>query len=178
MTTRHPNPDPDAIREAMNKIAVVVDADHGEPMLDMHEQEVIRPYDDECGTTACFAGWYLFADLHDKGEDHAFVDHTDHGTGCRFHALTVPVQHGGYMVHWDEGANAFARAVGFRHYEELEEWAALRPDLWGNPYGGDMFTRATAYGETPQGDEVTIHTVMEHWRNVAINIEDLRDPTT
>lgn len=75
------------------------------------DQSVVE--DSACGTVACHGGFALLA-LYDQP------------------AI-------GHASDYRQGANALGRHLGFENHQGLLDWARDNPDLWGSPYGDDMF---------------------------------------
>ena len=77
----------------------------------------------------------------------------------------------GEAYRWEEGADEMSHDLGFLYsknyeyadYTHLERWARDNPELWGNKYGGEMFSESRAYGV----DSVTLSDVLNHLRSVA-----------
>lgn len=102
----------------------------------------------ECGTVHCHGGWYaIAANLHFRRI-----------LGMQFKRT----------VSYFDGANAMAKALGFKHYEELRMWANLNPNIWGNYFGTTMFTMSLAFEhphKRPYGAKNLQH-IIDHWQEV------------
>lgn len=70
-----------------------------------------------CGTIHCIGGWYAVASLDMENKSLDFID----------------------------GADEMARNLGFSDCYALNRWAADTPGIWGNPYGGYLFSTTRAY---------------------------------
>jgi hypothetical protein len=91
--------------------------------LDMTEPKVFCGGLHKCGTNHCVAGWYAVATIHKLD---------------------------GSYVGFSDGANKMAQHLGFPGMIDLEEWAELNPQIWGNHFGTMLFynERAFDYAQT------------------------------
>jgi hypothetical protein len=86
----------------------------------------------ECGSVHCVGGWYAIATLD----------------------LTTPRD-------FIDGARRMAKDLGFHDELDMGDFAAANKDIWGNDYGGCMFSTAKAYGGASNLNEV-----IEHFKGV------------
>ena len=93
-------------------------------------REVMRP---ECGTYACFAGWYMMGRELARGsvEEVTFCEEGSDDSYVRFRIDGMLRD-----LHYEGGVLRLATDLGFDEGSELTEWAAHNPDLWGNRHGG------------------------------------------
>ena len=105
----------------------------------------------ECGTVACVGGWLAH---HYQTTSHL---HDSSKIKKRF------------ARGFGDGADAFARELGFFDHYALEDWAHYRPNLWGNHFGCSMFSGGSAYGVG--GRKLTLEDVADHWEEVADKLE-------
>ena len=145
--TTHPKPSD--IHKAMDLLQRVV-AREKLPFLDMSEIEINHL--GECGTIACHGGWYAYAKMRQEREG-------------EYIPMKGPIYSLGFWI----GANSLAVDLGFEDRQELEDWAHDNPEIWGNYFGHDIFVFTRAFGDD---DDLTIHDIIDHWRNVADRIED------
>ncbi len=76
-------------------------------------------------------------------------------------------------------SRALAIFLGFKYEYELdmwdekspiETWAEENPKIWGNEYGGEMFSSQSAFNNDL--DKALAHRdIIEHWKQVLVNIE-------
>ena len=126
----------------------------------------------ECGTCACHAGWYALATTEHEW-DGSYAHFKDEKGGW------APAITYGY------GADRMAEAAGYESRYKLEEWAHENPEMWGNGYGGGMFSDSRAFGYfeydeggdeegggrpegdgTPQSASFHIGAIADHWEGV------------
>ena len=88
----------------------------------------------------------------------------------------LSVLYGERNCHWSDGANEFAKELGFGgEYESplwrLRQFFHERPKLWGNGYGWEMFHNPLAYWNGYESSlfpfRITIASITNHWREVA-----------
>lgn len=108
--------------------------------LDMTETRV-NDYSHKCGTIHCVGGWYLIA----VKKEELFDPH--------------PIEN------FQVGATFLARDLGFRYYDQLEDWARKNPVLWGNVWGGLLFNEADAY-DHGNGPAKSITDIISHFEFV------------
>ena len=104
----------------------------------------------ECDTFACHAGWYAHANK-ERLDD---VFSSDYSNGARM----------------------MAEDLGFDHQTDLEAWARLNPDLWGNKKGAELFTYDCAF--TTVSDSISeepdaLAMIGEHWQGVTDRLKHL-----
>ena len=151
------HPESEKIRAAMNLLEKHVPEKHAVSM------EVSNCYlTPECGTVACFAGFYALAKMKETGEEmwvYSPFDNADFldcpGSGDR----------SPYSFGYDE----FGKDIGIAPYK-AQDWAATNPDLWGNEHGLSMFFSREAYGGN-RNSTITLYDIIAHWRGVADRIE-------
>ena len=99
----------------------------------------------KCGTVHCHAGWYLLAKEWD-GE-----------------SATLARGYGDY----DDGRELMKADLG----ASPGRWASLRPEIWGNDFGGRMFfcERAFISPDRPDGAE-TLQDIVDHWGEVGMRL--------
>jgi hypothetical protein len=100
--------------------------------LDMGQGDIEKNI---CGTPMCHGGWYAVA-ANVKPDNFGIVD-------------------------FDDGALALAKTLGFIDKHALKDWALNNPNLWGNPYGNNMFCSISAFN-----DAKTMRGVINHWIGV------------
>ena len=163
------DPSPRAIRKAMRRLEAVVDKiEH--PRLRMSQAHVARGGLGEggktlCNTTACHGGWYALAKYWD--------DHKRKLKKDKDVAQQLWDNRGTEYISYSDGVHALAKDLGFLCGMQLRKWAGGNPVLWGNSYGYSMFVNAKAFfdDDVTTYDDVTIHDVIRHWREVAARIE-------
>ena len=149
------NPSPEKIRAAMDLLELHVPEKHE---LNMEAGDCYcRP---ECGTVACFGGFYALAKLKETGEERWMCTAI---TSTPFLVTPMRARGSPYSFGYDE----FVKDIGI---DELAEWARANPDLWGNEHGLKMFLGEEAYGGEPT--TITLYDVIDHWRGVANRIEE------
>ena len=148
------------IRGMIGKFERVLPYARHEGAVDMDEGGVSRRVASslgnahKCGTTHCHAGWYLLACEWDGVSDYL------KGSGVSF----------------EVGAHRMMRDTGMRPEGlvgslsgGLVEWAEDNPEIWGNPWGEDMFFCERAFGCTK--DNITLEKIVDHWRGVAARLK-------
>jgi hypothetical protein len=71
---------------------------------------------------------------------------------------------------YDVRADTLADFLGFEKRRDLEDWAEENPKIWGNEYGGEMFSSQSAFNNDL--DKALAHRdIIEHWKQVLANIE-------
>jgi len=60
-------------------------------------------------------------------------------------------------LEYDTFTEIIAKELGFDHDHNLEHWAYSNPEIWGNPFGSDMFSHASAYNGAKNLKEVVEH---------------------
>ena len=138
------------IRAAMVKLQAV--CPKSMPIVDMAETHIRK---DECGTTACFAGWYELACQVDEGT----VRWTDDGCLRRCKSIGA--------APFRDGSGRLALDLGFKSDEALSDWALCLPEIWGNSDGDSMFSSPFAFGK----QAVTLQDIIDHWHGVADRLE-------
>ena len=116
---------------------------------------------EQCETVACMAGFYYLGKTTNPVFIKDKVQNTSYLSGDFSH-------YAGY----EEGMTMFARDLGFNDKTELYTWAEEHPAIWGNRYGGNLFSVQNAYN-VPANEYLTMEIVVAHLHNVA---ERLRDP--
>jgi hypothetical protein len=70
-----------------------------------------------------------------------------------------------------KGADILADKLGFVDHIELEDWARVNLELWGNDFGGLLFCSELAFDKNVPGDDfiVPLHLtdIIQHYRDVA-----------
>ena len=125
-------------------------------------REVMRP---ECGTYACFAGWYMMGRELARGsvEEVTFCEDGSDDSYVRFRIDGMLRD-----LHYEGGVLRLATDLGFDEGSELTEWAAHNPDLWGNRHGGGMFSTPYAFDvDVDEDAPFPVSTFVEHLRAVA-----------
>ena len=115
-----------------------------------------------CETVACIAGFYYLGKVtnpkfsrYEKNKENFLI--TVNGDAANF----------------IEGAEMFARDLGFKEAEDICQWAEQNPTIWGNNNGLGLFSHEKAYGR-PADMKLTIDQVVVHLREVS---ERLRNPS-
>ena len=160
------HPEPEKIRTVARRLLNASREYPGE--VNMTQSDVGK--DHLCKTTACHAGWYLLAKMHEAGE--ARWEKEDEEGG--YHSYSLRNGNGEYRG-FTEGVNAVTQDLGFDEYEDVKDWAEKHPELWGNPYGSGMFSSPRAFGGTYE-KELTVKDIAAHWLAVADRIEALNKP--
>lgn len=110
-----------------------------EYQLNMMESDVcIEP--NICGTIHCVGGWYVYANFHRKFIKERCIDH---------------------VLDYNDGADLMALDLGFKISPDLRCWAYCNPEIWGNRFGGGMFSNRQAWGFSR-----TLKDVVEHLKDV------------
>lgn len=92
-----------------------------------------------CNTTMCHGGWYAAVAIKNK-----FLK----------------------TFHYQDGANKMAQDLGFKHMNELQKWARDNEEIWGNNYGGIMFSSAEAFEYKERFKANCLEDIVQHWREV------------
>jgi hypothetical protein len=116
--------------------------------LDMDEARVYsKKNKHKCGTVHCVAGWYAVANLDRK-------------------EIKTGMEEG--FVRYEDGANLMADDLGFNNLVDLSTWAHDNPEIWGNDWGGSMFTKKIAYNNSG------FDGVISQWELVKQNLIELK----
>ena len=159
MDTRMPaHPDPAAIRMVADRLEAAADA-QDRVEIEMSEPDIMKH--NSCETVCCHAGLYVLACMDEVAR--LWNDESFDNTAV----VLVPDYLGSP---WIRGAELMAHHLGFRLRSDLERWATLTPSLWGNRYGGEMFTKAAAFTGEPLS-WTSVDQIVAHWRAVADRIE-------
>ena len=157
------NPSPEKIRKAMDLLEKHTPEKHCVNM-----EYLDCSHDPECGTVACFAGFYALAKMIEIREVKWICP-----AGERAY-LKIPYK---YHMSKDDycsfgsGLNLLGADIGFE-WDELCAWAMRNTALWGNNYGADMFSSGRAYDHSTIRSELKISEIIGHWRGVADRIEE------
>ena len=81
----------------------------------------------DCNTPACFGGWLSVM----------FGTEIYNNPSSRFHGTR------GY----NDGADEFAKELGFVDYDQIRDWASQNPHYWGNRWGRGIFSCVMAFNE-------------------------------
>lgn len=107
-----------------------------------------------CGTTMCHGGWYQWL------------------------TLTSRMTPRSYTGNYTDGANKIAKDLGFADRYQLEGWADFNPKIWGNFYGGEMFSETEAFGVAFDRNKyrtfISLELIGKHWLKVAAKLEDIQ----
>ena len=163
------HPTSKAVRKVADVFYDLVENDnhkYGTTILDMSEEQIVN---DHCGTTACHAGWYLLAKTKVKHEWRACF--TPEGSYYKKDSVFLMSKDKQERINYFGGCSLMARDLGFKQESELTEWAERNPDIWGNEYGRFMFTSPDAF-RFPNGGEVTLEMIADHWQAVSDLLED------
>ena len=123
-----------------------------------------------CGTYACHAGWYAFAQIEGMDTPGTWDPRPRYLPGMERY-----VDADGNTVNFGQGADWMAITAGFTRdgtmtpAEVLERWADDNPDLWGNAHGWSLFTSPSAflsYEEQTENADMSLRTVAIHWEGV------------
>lgn len=102
-----------------------------------------------CSTPSCFGGWLALK--YKTGQSEYF------------------------LRHFADGANAFAEELGFTYRDDLTEYAAENPEIWGNKNGDEMFCSAYAFNEGDKeytNETITTKAIGEKLIAVAKRLEE------
>ena len=173
MTTQQDtHPSPEAIRQMVRDIRTVHDR-HTQPSLLMSE-ETIHQQAPECGTTACFAGWYYVSQAQTAPKILPVGEILRSGVfGGKLQAKPGKgywANRQGNPIGYRTGKKKVAQALGFRGGNDLKKWALKYSDLWGNDRGNFMFVHIDAYNPQPDGSS-KMERLLTHWLGVADRIE-------
>lgn len=120
-------------------------------VVDMSEPSVPDLRKHSCGTEACHAGWF-----------------------GAYYCKHNPV---GDFMNYSE---IIANSLGFRDTKDEEarnrmlQYFEDNPDIWGNKFGGGMFTGARAFRKE-EGKPITLKVIAEHWYKVAERLQVLQE---
>jgi hypothetical protein len=119
------NPTRKQVDFVIKKLKLVREQASREDAFNMNEERV---YDKEseykCGTVHCVGGWYAVANLNRK----EIKDEFNQG-----------------RVSFVNGAELMAQDLGFRCNYDLQNWAEVNPEIWGNEKGFEMLSKERAY---------------------------------
>ena len=133
----------------------------GKPYVDMNEPEVKH---DDCGTTSCFAGWYMLSIL-DKDDIELCDDNEKYIYTHEMFEFGLEAK--GEAVYYRDGADQLALSLGFEEKAKLESWCWCYPSLWGNKFGEEIFVKKYAFSrEDRMINRLTIWDICEWLRNV------------
>ena len=161
---RHDHPDPVAIDHEIARIRKAA-AVHPNPAIDMGEPGILErrhgagPNTHQ--TIACLGSWHFIA----AAASPPLVPGTPAWRRWRHTNRHVNTA--------ENGAGAFAAAVGFEEPQDLMEWGRTYPSLWGNTHGETMFLSSRAYGRTAH--DLTLDHVLAWWEAVAGRIRAVID---
>ena len=167
MNRQKTKPRPNRIRQMCNMLEAAAKKHH--VRVNMLEPTIrLRASDNPCKTICCHGG--LFALAMEEKNDYRFLE--GNLTENKFGMATT--------VFFDEGADMMARFLGFCDSNDLREWAEINANIWGNPYGKNMFHAGKAFGLYRGIDdpmlkgicEPTVEDILKHWRDVAKRIEE------
>ena len=154
------HPKPEVIRAAADRLETCVPIKGAK--VNMLQPLVIRH---ECGTTACFAGWYAFASMQEADREWDGNQFTTAHQALMNRETNLEVVFG-------DGAQKLAADLGFTSHQDLERWARDHPELWGNGGGEHMFASANAF-EYPEASDrqIQLLDIVNHLRGVADRVE-------
>ena len=117
----------------------------------------------DCGTVACFAGWYRLSQ-----EPDAFLN----ANQGHWASWMIENEYGdAEVLDYEPGTHAIAQRLGYEYRGYLKSWANRHPELWGNVSGDLMFSSGLAYGLPETNNLQDVSTVLSHWLAVADRIE-------
>lgn len=132
------------VLKVINKFKSILDLN---PQLDM--KECLVNYRNACGTPHCHAGWYAIA------------------SKSKFRRRFMP------ETNFTEGVKIMAadlRFMGLFAERAMREFFADNPSIWGNEYGGSMFSEKVAfkctYTDKRQFGAESIKDIIDHWQDV------------
>ena len=133
------------------------------PTISMNTASIYQDVNEDksCNTIGCMAGHYLLGKMTKVTVKH-FNDETKILTDIK-----------GKELHFADGANLFARDLGFSNKDHIKKWANNNPHIWGNKWGGYMFSTDSAYDNYSK-DKLTLDTIIKHLSTVT---ERLRNPS-
>ena len=110
-----------------------------------------------CGTVHCAAGWYAVSQKDTRRWKYRFSSNEDVG----------------YL--W--GAHWMAEDLGFKinPLEELEIWASINSEIWGNSLGEAMFKSQWAYGDEEDTRARSLKDIYDHWGRVKSRLQKLKN---
>ncbi len=90
---------------------------------------------------------------------------------CSLHCDIDDCNHLYFYYVW---ADALAVFLGFTDSRDLRFWAENNPKLWGNKFGSSIFRCEVAftYGTNDSDKGLTHRDIIEHWKQVLVNIEE------
>ncbi len=62
------------------------------------------------------------------------------------------------------GATLMAEHLGMEKAKDICNWAENNPDIWGNNFGGALFSDCKAFGEN--GSFMYLESIINHWKGV------------
>jgi hypothetical protein len=127
---------------------------------------------------------FEFVDLLDKYiSEHPKSQYCDMGTVGMYEDCNTPGCHAGWagfvlgvrVGHWTFGADALATFLYGKetHYTDLEMWAHMRPAIWGNTSGYQMFRHGEAFGQ--DFDKFPVCVIRNHWLGVAKRLKERKN---
>ena len=162
----------EGVKQIADTFATLAEQFPDENTVRMDAATIKRPAGDStgCGTFACHAGWYAFAQIEGMDFPGTWDPRPPYLSGMERY-----VDADGCTVNFGQGADWMAITAGFTRdgtmtpAEVLERWADDNPDLWGNAHGWSMFTSPSAflsYEEQTENADMSLRTVAIHWEGV------------
>lgn len=97
----------------------------------------VKPFMGSCGTQLCHAGWYASVTIKTLFDS----------------------------IHFTDGGNKMAKHLGFKIMSDLIDWADKNPEIWGNKFGGSMFSDSKAFTGL-HGKRISVNDIINHWKGV------------
>ena len=167
----------EGVKKIVGTFAMLAEQYPGEETVRMDSTTIQRTA--ECGTYACHAGWFAYAQMENSshgtwvGRSTSEIYMRPDGTWADYgNDREIYARHDGTPVSFDDGANRMATTAGFvdtgimTPAEVLEQWAADNPAIWGNKYGKAMFCSGIAFNPGQSRFDMPLRTVADHWKGV------------
>ena len=134
--------------------------------------------DTPCKTIACFAGHYFMAALAEReacNEPHSWRFLPDPFDGAVPHLVETTTDRD---ATYHQGAKMIARDLGFLHEFQLIEWARRHPKLWGNHFGGSVFSSVVAFNRSSlEENSMAVADIADWFNQVRMRVEaEAADP--
>ena len=169
------NPKPEKIREMCD----MMERAHAKYGVKIN-MAVVSIEKEPCGTLCCHAGLFSLARAMDK-DGWIMWPYKWKSLGKNFEdgRDTARLMFEGQKnsdfyerVPYVAGECAMNQFLGYEKddKDDLTTWADENPELWGNEYGGQMFSWDGAFDMDDNG--TTVEVILKHWRKVADRIEE------
>ena len=122
-----------------------------------------------CDTVACHAGWYMYNTYRHTGYWSYFDDREGVYKPAKIGVMVITKPKIVRALYFQEGADFMAKDLGFSSRFDLQQWARENPYIWGNRYGGWMFSfdGECAFLNQDEPTELTLSVIADHWESVA-----------